>query len=146
MKQVLATIAALAWLAAPGFAAGPGEIAVYRTPTCGCCSDWVKHLEANGFTVEDHVVADLREMKSEHGVTPELASCHTAFVDGYVIEGHVPAADIARLLETRPPVAGLAVPGMPIGSPGMEGPNPETYRVLAFDGQGTVETFTTHVP
>jgi hypothetical protein len=146
MKQGFALLVAFALLATVAIAAEPAEIAVYRTPTCGCCSKWVKHLEDHGFSVVDHVVPDLSAMKSENGVTPALASCHTAFVAGYVIEGHVPAEDITRLLETRPVVSGLAVPGMPIGSPGMEGPNPESYRVLSFDRTGRVATFSEHAP
>jgi hypothetical protein len=147
MKRIIAVLALLAPLATGVIAAqADDEIAVYRTPTCGCCTNWEEHLEANGFSVEDHVLPDLSDMKRDNGVTPALASCHTAFVQGYVIEGHVPAADIARLLEEKPAVAGLAVPGMPIGSPGMEGRYPETYRVLSFDRAGKVETFATHVP
>lgn len=146
MKQMCALLSALMMLATVAVSAEPVEIAVYRTPTCGCCSKWVKHLEEHGFSVEDHVLPDLSAMKSENGITPELASCHTAFVDGYVIEGHVPAGDIARLLETRPAISGLAVPGMPIGSPGMEGPNPEHYRVLSFDHAGRIATFQEHTP
>lgn len=147
MKHVIAILALLALLATGWSTAhADDEIDVYRTPTCGCCTKWVKHLEDNGFTVEDHVLPDLTDMKRENGVTPELSSCHTAFVGGYVIEGHVPAEDVARLLEEKPAVAGLAVPGMPIGSPGMEGSHPETYRVLSFDRAGKVETFATHGP
>ena len=146
MKQASALLAALVLLATVAIAAEPAEIAVYRTPTCGCCSKWVKHLEDHGFSVVDHVLSDLSAMKVENGITPALASCHTAFVGGYVIEGHVPAADIARLLASRPAVSGLAVPGMPIGSPGMEGPNPESYRVLSFDHAGKIATFEEHTP
>ncbi|MBW2288872.1 MAG: DUF411 domain-containing protein [Deltaproteobacteria bacterium] len=146
MKQVFASLAALVLLTTVAIAAEPVEIAVYRTPTCGCCSKWVKHLEDHGFAVDDHVVPDLSAMKAENGITPALASCHTAFVGGYVIEGHVPADDIAELLETRPAVSGIAVPGMPIGSPGMEGPNPESYRVLSFDHTGKIATFKDHAP
>ncbi len=85
-------------------------------------------------------------MKLEHGIVAGLGSCHTALIEGYVIEGHVPAEDIKRLLEERPDIAGLSVPGMPIGSPGMEGPNPVRYDVLAFDSQGNVEVFASHAP
>ncbi len=116
-------------------------VTVYKSPTCGCCSNWIAHLEAAGYTVEAHDHNDLRPIKAEFGVTPELGSCHTAVVEGYVIEGHVPADAIARLLEERPDVVGLAVPGMPVGSPGMEGPNPQPYEVLAFDAEGNVSVF-----
>ncbi len=141
-------LAALAWLALGAVAAAkePTAVTVYKSPSCGCCSAWVKHLEENGFSVETHDLPDVTPVKIENGIPPSLASCHTAFVEGYVIEGHVPASDVARLLAKRPPISGLAVPGMPIGSPGMEGPNPEPYRVLSFDDQGRVEVFSSHRP
>ena len=146
MKQAFAMLAALVLLATVAIAAEPAEIAVYRTPTCGCCSKWVKHLEEHGFTVEAHNVPNLDSTKRKAGVPQTLTSCHTGFIGGYVIEGHVPAEDIKRLLEERPQISGLAVPGMPIGSPGMEGPNPEAYRVLSFDRQGRIEVFSSHGP
>jgi len=121
-------------------------VQVYKSATCGCCGDWIDHLQANGFRVDAKNVNDLAPVKQSLGVTRELASCHTAQVEGYVIEGHVPAREIKRLLRERPPVVGLAVPDMPIGSPGMEGPNPEGYSVLAFDGQGKTEVFEVYVP
>jgi hypothetical protein len=119
-------------------------VTVYKSPTCGCCSKWISHLEANGFEVEAIDVKDVRPLKSANGVPEELASCHTALVDGYVVEGHVPVADIRRLLEERPAVDGIAVPGMPIGSPGMEGAHPETYDVVSFDDGSQVGVFATH--
>lgn len=124
--------------------AEPPVVTVYKSPTCGCCSKWVDHLRAAGFTVEAVDVADLSEVKTLNGITRNLASCHTAIVDGYVVEGHVPATEVERLLEERPDVAGLAVPGMPIGSPGMEGPNPQNYEVLAFDRNGGVRVWSRH--
>ncbi len=124
--------------------AGALEVAVYKSPTCGCCNKWIAHLEANGFEVNAHDVADLTQIKLEHGVRQELTSCHTALVDGYVIEGHVPAADIQRLLQERPDVVGLAVPGMVIGSPGMEGATSEPYNVLTFDRDGNTTVFAKH--
>ncbi len=101
------------------------------------------HLLANGFEVEAKDVADLqlRDLKARYGVTGQLAACHTAVVNGYVIEGHVPADVIATLLAERPDLVGLAVPGMPIGSPGMEGPNPQPYDVLAFDEKGRTRVY-----
>jgi len=120
------------------------EITVYKSPTCGCCSKWVEHLEANGFTVKTEDVADISRVKSEFGIPSELASCHTAIIDGYLVEGHVPAQSIKRLLAERPQVAGLAVPGMPTGSPGMEGPNPQRYNVVAFDAAGGRRVFESH--
>jgi len=114
------------------------EITVYKSPTCGCCSKWVKHLKDNGFDVIAKDVRDVVPYKIRGGVTQELASCHTAFVDGYVIEGHVPARDIKRLLQERPAAKGLAVPGMPAGSPGMEqGYRKDPYEVILIPNQGT---------
>ena len=118
------------------------EALVYKSPTCGCCEKWIEHLEANGFKVKTEDVMDMGSVKVEHGITGELAACHTALIEGYVIEGHVPADVIMRLLDERPDIAGLAVPGMPLGSPGMEGPYvPQEYDVLAFDKQGTVQVY-----
>ncbi len=115
------------------------EITVYKSPYCGCCTQWIEHMEEHGFEVTAKNVEDTGAIKQQHGVTRELASCHTAVVDGYVIEGHVPAADVKRLLEERPDVEGLAVPGMPMGSPGMEGPRSEPYNVVSFDADGNIE-------
>ena len=120
------------------------KITVYKTPTCGCCSKWVSHLEQNGFEVESINRQNLRTIKSMAGVEPKLASCHTAKVDGYVIEGHVPADDIKRLLAERPDVKGLAAPGMPHGSPGMESGRKDAYQVLSFDESGKTQLFTQH--
>ena len=120
------------------------QVTVYKSPTCGCCSEWVTHLRSAGFDVETENVQNLVAVKLEHGISAGLGSCHTALIEGYVIEGHVPAEDIQRLLEERPDIAGLSVPGMPVGSPGMEGPNPVPYDVLAFDSQGNVEVFASH--
>lgn len=131
-----ALVAGAIVVASSGSQAANPTIQVYKSPTCGCCNDWIDHLRDAGFTVEAIDRTDLAAVKSQLGVRPELGSCHTGVIDGYVIEGHVPADVVARLLEERPAVAGLAVPGMPIGSPGMEGPNPEPYEILAFDGQG----------
>jgi len=112
------------------------DIVVYKSPTCGCCSKWIEHLQANGFTVTAHDTDDLTPVKESYGITPELQSCHTAIVEGYVIEGHVPADVIRRLVAERPEVTGIAVPGMPMGSPGMEGPRVDRYNVIAFDQAG----------
>ena len=122
------------------------EVTVYKSPTCGCCGDWVKHMEANGFKVTVHDVQNLNPIKEKAGLTPALASCHTAFVGGYAIEGHVPASDIRRLLREKPDAKGLAVPGMPIGSPGMEvaGRPNDPYDVVLFREQGQTERFSHH--
>jgi hypothetical protein len=121
----------------------PGVVKVYKTPTCGCCNGWVDHLREEGFTVETVDLPNLGQVKEDLGVDTSLMSCHTALVDGYVVEGHVPASAIRRLLAERPEVTGLAVPGMPMGSPGMEGPNPEVYQVLTFQRGGGTAVFET---
>ena len=132
-------------VAAPLAAEPKPEVQVYKSPTCGCCEKWVEHLRAEGFTVRTSDVADVTPIKLENGIAPELSACHTAFVGGYVVEGHVPASDIRRLLAERPAVAGLAVPGMPVGSPGMEGPRPVPYEVFSFGARG-VRSFSKHAP
>jgi hypothetical protein len=121
-------------------------IDVYKTSTCGCCRIWVEHLRSSGFTVRTTDVDDLSDIKAKHGVPSRLQSCHTGVVDGYVVEGHVPAADIQRMLKERPKVAGLAVPGMPIGSPGMEvkGVSPQPYDVMAFEKGGKSSVYASH--
>lgn len=123
---------------------GP-EITVYKSPTCGCCKKWIAHLEDNGFSVTARNVVNVNPYKAENKLPPVLASCHTAIIDGYVIEGHVPAADIKRLLKERPAIRGLAVPGMPIGSPGMEqGSHRDPYNVVAFDDKEQFSIYSTH--
>ncbi|NNC73121.1 MAG: DUF411 domain-containing protein [Sphingomonadaceae bacterium] len=118
-------------------------ISVYKTPTCGCCNAWVDHLRAADFTVETIDVPDTTPIAGRLGVPDALRSCHTAEIDGYAIEGHVPAADIRRLLVERPDAAGLAVPGMPLGSPGMEmGDRRENYDVILFSRSGGTQIFT----
>ena len=118
-------------------------VTVYRSPTCGCCKAWEDHLREAGYTVESIETAAVSEVKAEHNVPRPLQSCHTALVEGYVIEGHVPAADIARLLSERPDIRGLAVPGMPAGSPGMEVPGraAQPYEVYAFTDGGSAEVW-----
>jgi len=121
-------------------AAGP-EITVYKTPTCGCCAKWVEHLKENGFSVTVHEVSNTAEYRQKYGVPENLRSCHTAVVGGYAIEGHVPVREIQRLLKTAPKAKGLAVPGMPSGSPGMEGARSDPYTVLLFDDKGETTAF-----
>lgn len=117
-------------------------LSAYRSSTCGCCKGWLEHLKAAGFRVADNVVEDLVAIKRTHRVPVDLSSCHTATVAGYVIEGHVPASAIRSLLRQRPAVAGLAVPGMPLGSPGMESAlRGEAYTVFSFTGDGDVRSF-----
>jgi len=120
------------------------KIMVYKSPTCGCCTKWVSHLEENGFEVQTTDLKDLRMIKSMSGIKPEQASCHTAKVGGYVIEGHVPADDIKRLLAERPEARGLILPGMPKGSPGMEVPQPDHYQVLLLGNDGSTAVFAEH--
>ena len=120
-------------------------VEVYKTPWCGCCSAWVDHMTANGFEVEVHEVEDLAPVKQKFGVPSSLQSCHTAEVGGYALEGHVPAEDVQRLLKSKPDVQGLAVPGMPIGSPGMEtGGEPDKYDVIQF-GKAGKAVYSSHV-
>jgi hypothetical protein len=119
-------------------------VQVFKSPTCGCCVKWAEHLMVSGFEVKASDVDDLNPVKRQHGVPSDSESCHTALVDGYVIEGHVPASDIQRLLRERPAVRGLVVPGMPHGSPGMESPTPEPYTVYAFDETGSRSVFSRH--
>ncbi|MDP1584103.1 MAG: DUF411 domain-containing protein [Bradyrhizobium sp.] len=111
-------------------------ILVHKDPNCGCCTGWVRHLEAAGFVVRVEETADLEAVRSRLGVPADLAACHTAELDGYIIEGHVPAPALRKLLEQRPRAVGLAVPGMPVGSPGMEGGTPEKYDVVLFGAAG----------
>lgn len=112
-------------------------LVVYKNAGCGCCGEWEKHMRAAGFRVESHSVADVMPIKRKLGVPEALQSCHTATVDGYVLEGHVPAEDVKRLLRERLRARGLAVPGMPVGSPGMEVGPPEPYSTIAFDESGS---------
>jgi hypothetical protein len=119
------------------------EITVYRSASCGCCKKWEDHLRSSGFTVKDIVQEDLSAIKAESGVTGRLVSCHTALVAGYVVEGHVPAADIQRLLKEKPRVVGLTAPGMPGAAPGMDtGKDP--YEVLTFDAKGGTTLWARH--
>ena len=149
IRKTLAAVAAVAAVSVAGatFAQKPAPtVQVYKSPTCGCCANWVKHLQQHGFTTRVTETDDVASIKTQRGVPARVQSCHTAVVDGYVLEGHVPAADVQRLLKERPAVAGLAVPGMPIGSPGMEvpGPKPQAYDVVAFDKQGQTRVFASH--
>ena len=142
--RLLALLALLA-LSAPAHAEAP-TVKVYKSPTCGCCDAWIDHLKAHGFRVEAENRSDMQTVKASNGIPPRLSSCHTGFVGGYFVEGHVPAPEIQRLLREKPKVAGLSVPEMPIGSPGMEGPGPEPYDVLAVGGDGRTEVWSSHGP
>lgn len=122
------------------------EMTVYKSPACGCCTEWSEHLREAGFQVTEEPVEDIMAVKERHGVPRELGSCHTALVGDYVVEGHVPAADIVRLLKERPDVRGLAVPGMPVGSPGMEveGRPADPFASLTFDEDGNTGLWAHH--
>jgi len=119
----------------------PGVMTVYKSPSCGCCAKWVEYLRRDGFKVTVEDGANMQTVKAYYGVAPKMASCHTAIIDGYVIEGHVPSADIRRLLRERPPVLGLTAPGMPQMSPGMHSEIPRDYDVLTFDKKGRLNLF-----
>ncbi len=141
------TTMALTALAAPVLADGLPPVTVQKTPSCQCCSAWATHLEQHGLAVEVQDVAyeELLRTKRAIGLEPELSSCHTAMVDGYVVEGHVPASDILRLLEERPEALGLTVPGMPLGSPGMEmGGEVEPYEVLLLEPDASTSVYSRH--
>ena len=122
---------------------GTRDITVYRSPSCGCCGVWLEHAKQHGFKVKDVKTEEMEALKQKHNVPPQLASCHTTIVDGYVMEGHIPVDDIKRFLTEKPDnFAGLAVPGMPLGSPGMEaGDMKQPFKVLAFNDKGQVEVF-----
>ncbi|OGT81877.1 MAG: hypothetical protein A3H91_02650 [Gammaproteobacteria bacterium RIFCSPLOWO2_02_FULL_61_13] len=119
------------------------DIVVYKSPTCGCCTKWIEHLRRAGFAVDAVDTGDLEQIKRSLGVPMDLASCHTAVVGEYLVEGHVPADLVRRLQQERPRVRGLAVPSMPPGSPGMEHPNPVRYDVLAFGTDGKISVYAT---
>jgi hypothetical protein len=135
--RILLAIPAAASLA-PG--AAP-QVNVFKTRTCGCCGKWVEHMKANGFEVNVQEVPSTAEYRQKYGVPQNLQSCHTATVNGYVLEGHVPAREVRRLLKTRPKAKGLAVPGMPAGSPGMEGSRSDAYSVILFDEAGRTSDY-----
>ena len=143
-RLLLASLA----LGLPGLAAAASTkpvVEVWKSPYCGCCKDWVAHLEAHGFVVRTHEVGDLDGARRTLGMPERFASCHTAKVGGYLLEGHVPAREIARLLRDKPAALGLAVPGMPVGSPGMDGPayggRRDAYAVLLVQRDGSHRVF-----
>ena len=117
------------------------EITVYKSARCGCCKEWVEHMRQNGFEVKALDVGTLDEIKRKHAVPGHLAACHTSIAGGYVVEGHVPADAVKRLLSERPKVTGIAVPGMPMGSPGMEGDRKDSYEIMSFDPAGETKVF-----
>ncbi len=122
-------------------AAQAAEMVVYKSPTCGCCKKWVEHMRKNGFDVKVREQHNVAPVKDKLGVPKRLRSCHTAKVGGYVVEGHVPADVVKRLLEEKPEVVGIAVPGMPMGSPGMEGFRKDPYDIITFSSTGRMSVF-----
>lgn len=134
-------------ISSPGDAAGSadaGEVVMYKNAGCQCCTMWAGHMERAGFTVTEKPTDQLSAIKVDQGVPYTMGSCHTALVGGYVIEGHVPIADVKRLLREQPDARGLAVPGMPAGSPGMESPNPEPYKVYLIGNDGSQSVYAEH--
>jgi len=141
ISMALAGVGTLLWPLGPS-RAGVADATVYKDPNCGCCNKWIDHLKRAGFMVEAYNRDDMAKIKAELGVPRGLESCHTALIEGYVVEGHVPIADIERMLTEKPDGLGLAVPGMPIGSPGMEyGDEKEPYSVVLFRADGRQSVF-----
>lgn len=139
------TVFTLAWPPSSQTIAGPDTVVVYKRASCNCCAKWVSHLEQSGFKVQAHNVSDLSKQQNELGTPPALRTCHTAVIGRYSIEGHVPASDIRRLLAEEPQARGLAVPGMPIGSPGMEmGARRDPYATLLVHADGRTTAFAQH--
>lgn len=141
-----AALAAMALIAVPSLAAnGLPPVEVFKNPSCGCCGAWVDHLKAAGFDVKVTMVDDTALARRKYGLPDKFGSCHTAIVAGYVVEGHVPASDVKKLLATKPLAIGIAVPGMPVGSPGMEmGSRKDPYQVLLVDKQGRERVFSSY--
>jgi hypothetical protein len=151
LKKIARNIALLLAVAATSHsafahtqAAAKPLVAVYKSPTCGCCGKWIEYMQTKGYTTTVTNLADVAPIKVKYRVPPRLQSCHTSMVGGYVIEGHVPAEDIRRLLRERPAIVGLAAPGMPAGAPGMDVPNSPPYDVIAFEKDGRTRVFATH--
>lgn len=135
-----ATVASNASLPATADSGGIA-MTVYKDPNCGCCAKWVDHAKAHGFTVTTMDMPNLSMVKQKYGISPEIQSCHTAVVGDYAFEGHVPADVILKMLKEKPSISGLAVPGMPVGSPGMEGASKERYDILTFDRAGRTTVY-----
>ena len=128
-----------------GSAANAAALTIYKSASCGCCAKWVEHVEKHGFTVTVVNVDDVMAVKAKAGIPDKLASCHTSKVGGYVVEGHVPAADIKKLLAQKPKAKGIAVPGMPMGAPGMEhGDHRQPYQTLLIKADGSTAVFAQH--
>jgi len=144
-RSLISAFAALPLLDALTAHAASTKVHVYKNPDCGCCTAWVDHLKSAGFSVDVTETEDTSSVRKRVGMPERLAGCHTGIVDGYAIEGHVPAADIKRLLAAKPQAVGLAVPGMPVGSPGMEyGDRKDPYKVLLVDRRGRDTVFASY--
>ena len=144
MKPIRIALALVLLSAATAFSQGAPKVEVFKSASCGCCGAWVEHMRQNGFHVTTHDVADVSAQRRKLGMPDRLGSCHSAKVGGYAIEGHVPAADIRRLLKEKPNALGLAVPSMPPGSPGMESSRPIPYDTLLVARDGTTRVFASH--
>jgi hypothetical protein len=147
---VLGSAAASVLLAQTTRPTDAASVDVWKSPTCGCCGKWIEHMRKAGFTVHvtDLAEPELQKIKARYGVPEGARSCHTARVAGFTVEGHVPPDEVKRLLKEKPEVAGIAVPGMPLGSPGMEvsGVKPHPYDVVSFDKQGATKVYSTQKP
>lgn len=141
---LIAAIASAVWLGKPTEAVVGADIVVYKSPSCRCCSKWVDHLSSSGLVVDVRNVSSTRPTQIKYGVPSHLGSCHTAVVGNYWVEGHVPADLVKKLMIERPSdIKGISVPGMPIGSPGMEGANPQVYAVMAYQHDGQTRVYAT---
>ena len=143
MRNLFAIVTLLC-AATVAFANELPQIEVWKDPNCGCCSKWIDHLRESGFRVNAHHTANVNAARAKLGMPHRYGACHTARVGQYVVEGHVPASDIKRLLKQQPEALGIAVPGMPMGSPGMEGPYSESYQTLLVDQSGNATVFSSH--
>ena len=144
-RSIFSAIAAFPLLQALPARSAASKVHVYKNPSCGCCTAWVEHLKAAGFGVDVTETEDTASVRKRYGMPERLAGCHIGVVDGYVLEGHVPAAEVKRLLAANPRAVGLAVPGMPVGSPGMEyGDRKDPYKVLLVDRKGQETVFASY--
>ncbi len=145
MKKLQVLLAVLSvGTAGISYAQTAGTVDMYKSPYCGCCGKWAEHMSKAGFTVKAHEVEDVPAVRKKLGMPDKLGSCHTAKVGNYLLEGHVPADDVKRLLKEKPKALGLAVPGMPAGSPGMDVPNSPPYDALLVQKDGTTRVFAKH--
>ena len=138
--------AAVLGLGATGIAAAADdEVTMFKDPYCGCCGKWAEHMREHGFKVKEVISQEMDQIKHQAGVPRALGSCHTAKVGNYIVEGHVPATDVKRMLSEKPAITGISAPGMPMGSPGMEGPYPaDRYDVVSFDAEGKTAVLASH--